>query len=170
MHLTLRPLTQFDEEAARAAHDELAVDDFTFLLEEPTRPWGAYVDRLAEVARGENLDPDRVPMTFLVAVVDGEIVGRTSIRHELNDFLTTFGGHIGYGVRPAYRRRGYATEMLRQSLAVARAVGIDEALVVCDDDNAGSAGAIETCGGVLERVAAGPPGHGPIRRYWVPTT
>lgn len=155
--------------AARAAHDELAADDFTFLLEEPTRPWAGYVERLAEVARGENLAPDRVPMTFLVAEVDGEIVGRTSIRHALNDFLATFGGHIGYGVRPASRRQGYATEILRQSLGVARSVGIDSALVICDDGNAGSAGAIERCGGVLERVAEGPEGRGPIRRYWVRT-
>jgi predicted acetyltransferase len=64
---------------------------------------------------------DRVPATFLVADVDGAIVGRVSIRHELNDHLTHFGGHIGYGVRPAHRRRGYATEILRQSLVIARA-------------------------------------------------
>ncbi|HEY5336556.1 MAG TPA: GNAT family N-acetyltransferase, partial [Mycobacteriales bacterium] len=73
-------------------------------------------------------------------------------------------------VRPAYRRRGYATEILRQSLNIARSVGIDSALVICDAGNAGSAGAIERCGGVLERIAAGPPGRGPIRRYWVPTS
>ena len=60
------------------------------------------------------------------------------------------GGHIGYAVRPAHRRRGYATEILRQSLIVARAVGVDGVLVTCDDDNVGSAAVIERCGGVLE--------------------
>lgn len=119
---------------------------------------------------GAGRAPDRVPATFLVAEVDGEIVGRTSIRHGLNDFLARFGGHIGYGIRPAYRRQGYATEILRQSLEVARRVGVDPALVICDDGNAGSAGAIERCGGVLDAVADGPEGHGQIRRYWVPTT
>lgn len=170
MELILRPLTVADEAAARAAHIELAADDFPFLLEDTSLPWPAYVSRLGGIARGEDLAPDRVPATFLVAEVDGEIVGRTSIRHELNGWLSDFGGHIGYGVRPAYRRRGYATEMLRQSLEIACAVGIDSALVICDDDNAGSAGAIERCGGVLERMTDGPAGHGPIRRYWVPTS
>lgn len=169
MHLTLRPLTVADEAAARTAHEELAADDFEFLLEGPSMPWPTYVARLGEVARGERLAPDRVPMTFLVAEADGEIVGRTSVRHALTDWLSRFGGNIGYGVRPAFRRRGYATEILRQSLEIAREHGIDSALVICDDGNAGSAGAIERSGGVLEQVAAGPEGHGPIRRYWVPT-
>lgn len=170
MDLALRTLTVDDEAVARAADTELAEDDFAFLLEDPTLPWADYVARLGEVARGERLAPDRVPMTFFVAEVDGEIVGRTSIRHELNDFLARFGGHIGYGVRPAHRRRGYATEILRQSLEIARTAGIERALVICDDDNDGSAGAIERCGGVLERAADGPEGHSPIRRYWVPTS
>ena len=61
-----------------------------------------------------------VPSTFLVADVGGVIVGRTSIRHELNEFLAREGGHIGYGVLAEHRRRGYATEILRHSLVVAR--------------------------------------------------
>ena len=64
-------------------------------------PWATYVRRLDEMRRGSNLPPDRVPATFLVAEVNGMLVGRVSIRHELNDFLADFGGHIGYGVGPA---------------------------------------------------------------------
>jgi predicted acetyltransferase len=79
-----------------------------------------------------------VPATFLVAVVDSGLVGRISIRHELNAFLMDFGGHIGCGVRPVHRRRGYATEMLRQALVIARAEGVDRILVTCDDDNTAS--------------------------------
>ena len=62
------------------------------------------------------------------------------------------GGHIGYAVRPAHRRRGYATEILRQSLIIARAVGVDRVLVTCDDTNVGSSAVIEACGGVLDDV------------------
>jgi predicted acetyltransferase len=110
---------------------------------------------------------DRVPATFLVADVDGAIVGRVSIRHELNDHLTHFGGHIGYGVRPAHRRRGYATEILRQSLVIARAERVDRALVICDEENAASATVIERLGGTLENVRAGEDGTTPIARYWI---
>ena len=56
--------------------------------------------------------------------------------------------------------------MLRERLVIARSLGVDRALVTCDEGNAGSIGAIERCGGVLESRYA-PPGRAPIRRYWI---
>jgi predicted acetyltransferase len=107
-----------------------------------------------------------VPATFLVAHLGSDLVGRVSVRHELNAFLRDFGGHIGYGVRPSHRRRGHATEMLRQALVVARAEGVDRVLVTCDDDNTGSAAIIESAGGVLDDVRVAPDGAH-RRRYWI---
>jgi predicted acetyltransferase len=107
-----------------------------------------------------------VPSTFLLAEDDGEVVGRTSVRHRLNAWLALEGGHIGYGVLAAHRRRGYATEMLRQSLAVARAHGVDRVLLTCDDDNVGSAAVIERCGGLRDAELPLAPGPPPKRRYW----
>lgn len=168
MHLTLRPLTVADEAAARTAHEELAADDFEFLLEGPSMPWPTYVARLGEVARGEHLAADRVPMTFL---------GRGRRRDRRSHLGPARTDRLAVALRRPHRLRraagvpapGVCHEILRQSLEIAREHGIDSALVICDDGNAGSAGAIERSGGVLEQVAAGPEGHGPVRRYWVPT-
>jgi predicted acetyltransferase len=143
------------------------MDNFVFLLGwDPDQPWAAYVRALERHRRGLELAPGWVPDTFLAAAVDGEVVGRVSIRHELNEFLENVGGHVGYAVRPAHRRRGYATEILRQALIIARSEGVDEVLVTCDEDNLASATIIERQGGVLEDVRPDPEGP-PKRRYWI---
>lgn len=169
--LVLRPLREDDEAQVRAAHEELRADGFAFLLAAEGAPWAEVLDQLRRERDGVDLPPDRVPCSFLVADLDGAVVARTSVRHELNGWLERWGGHIGYGVRPAWRRRGIATEVLRGSLAHLREVAaVDHALVTCDDDNAASAATIERCGGVLEDVVPGPAGDAsPKRRYWLPT-
>ncbi len=107
-----------------------------------------------------------MPATFLLARVGGDLVGRVSIRHELNDFLAEFGGHIGYAVRPQFRRRGHATEILRQALVVARGEGVERVLVTCDDGNSASQHVIERCGGALEDARLTDNGKR-TRRYWI---
>jgi len=89
-----------------------------------------------------------------------------SLRHSLNGgYLAEHGGHIGYGVRPLERRKGYAKTMLKLCLEEARALGLDKVLVCCDLDNAGSRGAIKACGGKFERLAI--TGAEVDERYWI---
>lgn len=178
MGLVLRPLRIDDEEQARAAHAELRADGFGFLLalrEElggEAEPWADYVARLEGHSRGEGLEGRFVPATFLVAEVDGVLVGRGSVRHELNEWLSVWGGHIGYGVRPAYRRRGHATAILRGCLDLCASLGIDRALLTTDVDNIGSQAVIAACGGALDPelpVAEAGEDVGAKKRFWVPT-
>jgi predicted acetyltransferase len=165
--LRLRPLRAEDEAAFTAGHRAMAAEGFTFGLGyQPGQPWGTYLKELEDHRHGRNLPVRHVPGTFLVAEVAGEIVGRASIRFRLNNFLAQRGGHIGFGVLPQHRRRGYATEILRQSLIIARAAGVDWALVTCDQDNAGSRAVIESCGGVLDSIVT-VDGQSPVLRFWI---
>jgi predicted acetyltransferase len=116
--------------------------------------------------RGIDLPVNRVRAAFLAADVDGQLVGCASIRFELNELLAARGGHIGYAVIPAFRRRGYATAILNESVKIARSEGVDAVLVACDEDNVGSASVIERCGGVLESIAFAEDGTA-FRRYWI---
>ncbi len=163
--LRLRPLRLEDERPARAAHE--ALDDYDFFLaSDAAEPWPDFVERLQRHRRGIDVPPGRVPDTFLVACVGPEIVGRASIRLALNEYLAHAGGHIGYAVLPAHRRRGHATEILRQSLVVARAEGIDDVLVTCAVDNVASRTVIERCGGEYESTVHDPQEGVEKRRYW----
>jgi predicted acetyltransferase len=108
-----------------------------------------------------------VPATHLWALAEHQFVGRISIRHELNDALRVEGGHIGYDTVPSFRGRGVATEMLRQALPVARALGLTALLLTCDDTNAASIRVIERNGGSLRETKTLAPNRPPKRYYWI---
>lgn len=121
-----------------------------------------------EGEEGRNLPEGHVPSLMLYAFLDGEIVGRSSIRFELNDFLLSYGGHIGYAVAPKFRNRGIATEILKESLMFCKnKLGIKKVLVTCDDDNLGSIRTIEKNNGVLENKIKNIGKDVLTRRYWI---
>lgn len=126
----------------------------------------AFADFTASLRRMSDPDGPRpegyVPATERWMIVGEEYVGRITLRHELTELLLTWGGHIGYSVRPSARRRGHATQALALMLPLAAAQGIDPVLVTCDTDNVGSRRAIEANGGVYEDTRERK------LRYWVP--
>ena len=123
-----------------------------------------YVDEL--IARAEPDAPrptGYVPETVLWWVDDAAFLGRLSIRHHLTEALTRVGGHIGYEVVPAARRRGHATTMLGAALPIASRLGIDPVLITCDRDNIASRRVIEHHGGRPDAA------YERTLRFWVPT-
>lgn len=169
--LQLRMLRAEDEVAFRAAVMAFTSAEpkvqFAFHFD-PLGWFPDYVQMLQAWSRGEQLSSSWVPTTYLVGVVDDQVVGRISLRHKLNDFLYQFGGHIGYAVVPHQRRRGYATEMLRQTLPIAVGLGLERVLLTCDEDNLASRRIIEQADGVFDGTAqSDEPGAVPKRRYWI---
>lgn len=119
---------------------------------------------------GEGLKPGYVRETYLWLVDGGEFVGEVSIRHSLTEKLLRYGGNIGYGVRYSRWGEGMGTKMLAMALNYARdELGMERALITCDDDNLGSARVIEKNGGVLWDRLENNVGGRPVitRRYWI---
>lgn len=111
--------------------------------------------------------PDRVPdSTFFCLDVDrNRLVGAINIRHYLNSNNYLTGGHIGDGIRPSERRKGYATEMIRLGLEECRKLGLNKVLMTCDVGNYGSEKSIINNGGVYEFTAEDE--DGADKRFWI---
>jgi len=103
----------------------------------------------------------------LYFLLEGErLLGAISIRPFLTPDYLQWAGHMGYGIRPAERRRGYAAKMLALALPLAKRCGIEKLLLVCDKDNLASAKTIQKNGGVLENELTEDDGN-VIQRYWI---
>ncbi|SDM59704.1 Predicted acetyltransferase [Bacillus sp. OK048] len=127
----------------------------------------AMVQFLNDNEQGENLPQGWVPdSTFWLINQDKRILGVVNIRHQLTEFLLNSGGHIGYGIRPSERRKGYATKLLSLSLEKAKELGIRKALVVCNEDNTGSFKTIINNGGIPDSDFIEDDGN-IIKRFWI---
>lgn len=115
----------------------------------------SYEEWLTSVSR--NANPKTVNESWVVTDTffavrenDRKIVGIIDLRHTLNDFLKDF-GNCGYSVHPSERGKGYATEMLRQILNIARNIGLTEIHLSVEKSNEASIKVIRKNGGIYER-------------------
>ncbi len=129
--------------------------------------WLAQIRLFADPA---TVPPGRIQATQLLAVrvSDNRLVGMLNVRHELDDYLLQFAGHIGYSVRPSERRKGYATEQLRQALIWCKEeLGLSKVLITCNDTNEPSRRTILTNGGVFDGTSYEPDEKETVERYWI---
>ncbi len=123
-----------------------------------------YLNTLDERAQGKE---PWVPSSHYFLVNDlNKIVGMLDIRHELNEFLRTIGGHIGYGIRPSERNKGYASYLLKQALTKCKELNITQVLITCNEDNIASAKVILKNGGIEEDLFITEEGL-MKRRFWI---
>lgn len=98
---------------------------------------------------------DRCPgkTYFLIRKNDNKLIGMINIRHHLTPKMLVHGGHIGYGIRPTERRKGYNKINLYLGLIkVLEEFNLDKVMLDCDVKNLGSDKTIQALGGVLERT------------------
>ena len=128
-----------------------------------------YIEWCAIAENPETCPASRVPATqfMLVRKEDNKVLGFLQVRHRFNDYLSKFGGHIGYSVRPSERRRGYAKEMLRMALPFCREIVLDKVLITCIDGNIGSEKTILANGGVYECTVHEPSENKDMKRFWI---
>ncbi|MGX7418538.1 GNAT family N-acetyltransferase [Carnobacterium gallinarum] len=123
--------------------------------------------KLFEVDQHPALESEKVPTTtYWYCNQERIVIGAVNIRHYLNDKFRTSGGHIGYGIRPSYRGQGHATKQLKLALEKCKELGIQEALVTCDQGNIGSKKTIIANGGIKDHDFIQEDGS-IIERYWI---
>lgn len=104
--------------------------------------------------------------SYFVVDENDRLIGGASIRHYLTVDGYNFGGHIGYGVRPSERRKGYGTEILQLALKEAKKLKIYKVLLVALETNILSNKVIQKCGGILENKVKDSD-NSIINRYWI---
>ncbi|MBS4197230.1 GNAT family N-acetyltransferase [Lederbergia citri] len=138
-----------------------------FVLKMETDDFESLLQELKGFSQGIGIPDTFVPHTTYWLVNDQErVIGAINIRHRLNGKLLKIGGHIGYGIRPSERKKGYAKRMLSLALEKAKNMNIYEVLITCDKENIGSAKTITSNGGQLESEVVTEDGR-IAQRYWI---
>ncbi|MEK3886504.1 GNAT family N-acetyltransferase [Bacillus sp. FSL K6-3431] len=138
-----------------------------WVIEKDPSNFEKMVQFLIDNEKGVNLPEGWVPdSTYWLLNNDRRIIGVVNIRHQLSEFLLNSGGHIGYGIRPSERRKGFATKLLSLSLEKSKDLGINKVLVVCDKTNIGSFKVITKNGGNPDSDFIEENGN-IVKRFWI---
>lgn len=166
----VRPSMQFREQYLSFYEDWICSGEniVPWVVEKDPADFKAMLDFLYSEDSEEKLtNPNWVPhSTYWLMNEENLLVGAVNIRHRLNRKLLNSGGHIGYGIRPSHRRKGYASILLSQALHITKEMGLDKVLLVCDQGNVGSEKTILKNGGVFESEFTEDDGN-IVKRFWV---
>ena len=124
--------------------------------------------KIEDAEKGENLGGYAPSTTYWLYDDKRDIlIGASNLRHYLTEEGLKTWGHIGYGIRPSERKKGYATQLLKLTLEKAKTKNITKVLLGAYTGNIGSWKVMEKCGGKLENIVIEEETGLPIKRYWI---
>ena len=168
----VKPQMEFEDEYLSFYQEwkQSGEDMVPWVISKDPSDFQGMLNSLSDNEQGKGLPEGWVPdSTFWLVNQDNKVLGAANIRHRLTEHLNHAGGHIGYGIRPTERQKGYATILLELALNEARKLGIYDVLVVCDAVNVASEKIIIKNGGIPDEDFIEDDGN-VIKRYWINTS
>ena len=157
MDIALKELSVHDGAEIYEMLQEIGPGENGFINEGylPPGKFKKFLQWYANASKGIGLTANLVPSTLYWLYIDGIPVGYGKLRHRLNHHLLKIGGHIGYVIRPSARGKGYGKLLLKEILAKAKELGLEELLITCMQENAASQKVIEANAGILSHIEDG---------------
>ncbi len=111
-----------------------------------------FEDWIEKIRKNVTIPDEKWGKSYMYLAFDNDkLIGFLSVRYDLSEEMVNEYGHIGYGVRPSERRKGYANKMLAYGLKRMKELGLNKVIMACYKENIGSAKTIIKNGGKLIR-------------------
>lgn len=128
------------------------------------------VKKMADIKYAKSVNRCPGKTFFLIRKNDNRLIGMINIRHHLTKAILKFGGHIGYGIRPTERRKGYSEINLYLGLIKAyEEFGLKKVMLDCSIENLASDKTIKALDGKLERCELDESDNTMTNVYWIDT-
>jgi predicted acetyltransferase len=154
MGIELRQVSESDGMDVYDMLQEMPLDENGFQNDahgKTAEEYPVWLKKSVAMGQGKDLKSWQVPQNNYWLYVEGRPVGFGKLRRRLTEALMEEGGHIGYGIRPSQRGKGYGKLILKLLLEKARELGIDKAWIDCQANNELSKKVIEANGGILQK-------------------
>ncbi|MCR5664173.1 MAG: GNAT family N-acetyltransferase [Oscillospiraceae bacterium] len=123
--------------------------------------------RMEDPAYAASIDHCPGRTFLLIRAGDDRLIGTINVRWNLSETMLRWAGHIGYGIRPSERRKGYAKLQLYAGLKEAQKLGLERVMLGCSTDNPASEKTIRALGGVFERMGVDPQDGEESLVFWI---
>ena len=100
-------------------------------------------------------DEEMLPFYYYDIFLKDRFIGRISMRIGSN-FHSYYNGNIGYEIEENFRGKNYALKACKLVLPIAKAHGMNELFLTCDENNIPSYKTIEKLGGELLEIVKPP--------------